>query len=169
MPQKSLSQPRARSHRLHRQNSRQKYFIKITESSFFFPPFYKRGARQGTHTQVPDVQTSQRLFKEAPLPRQQMTQEMNDRPSVKIKGSDLPKRTRKSCWERPWEQLLALFRADERAVIARDASSSSSAADGDRSAGLGAASACKLVDFISVTGQFTPPLMTAGRFFQRKT
>lgn len=119
--------------------------------------------------QAADVQTSQHYFNEAPLPRQQMTQEMTDRPSVKIKGSDLTKRTCKNCWEGPQEQLLPLCRAGERAVISRDASPPSSAADGSRSAGLGAVSACKLADFISDTGQFTPLLTTFGSFFHRKT
>lgn len=120
-------------------------------------------------SEAADVQTSQHYFNQAPLPWQQMTQKMTDCPSVKIKGSDLPKRTYKSCWERPWEQMLLLCRADECAVIARDASPPSSTADGDRSARLGAVSACKLLDFISVTGQFTPLLTTFGRFFRGKT
>lgn len=92
-----------------------------------------------------------------------------DHPSDNIKGSVLANRTCKSCWKGPQEQLLLLCRADEGAVIARDVSPSCRAADGDRSAGLGAVSACKLSDFISVTGQFTPTLTTFGRYFRRTT
>lgn len=120
-------------------------------------------------SEAADVQTSQRYFNEAPLPGQQMMQETTERPSVKIKWLDFPKRTCKNCWERPREQLLPLCRADEDAVIGRDASPPSSAADGNRSAGLGTVSACKLSESISDSRQFRLLLATFGRFLQRKS